>query len=327
VPAWRIVLALFACLLVASCDEEEPSPRAIHTAARDTARPMTLESRLAAHIDSLAGAGGYRSRVAHTDGHRWSREYIRRAFAAAGVEARVDPVEGTELANVVATIEGRSDSIVVIGGHFDASASRDRGWKRGWRSMPAPGAVDNATGVAALIEIARLVRAQGRPRYTIELVAFDAEEFSPRHRGHHLGSRAYAARIRREHRRLRGAIILDMVVSKGSGRRVGLFATRRSRRLAEELVDLAVAHGGESRVALASAPCSRSDNESFDLLGLPAVLFMESCAPWRAGPDGRRRYAAYHSSADLPGQVEHAVLVDIVELIVEYLRVPALAGR
>ena len=74
--------------------------------------------------------------------------------------------------NVIATIAGRDADAgaLVVGAHYDSiSLSAESG------SAPAPGANDNASGVAALLEIARIL-APTRPRATIILVAFAAEE-------------------------------------------------------------------------------------------------------------------------------------------------------
>jgi hypothetical protein len=70
---------------------------------------------------------------------------------------------GAQDANVVARLEGESDEIVVVGGHYDSA----------WL---CPGAIDNATGVAAMVEVARRAVERG-VRRTFEFVAFAAEEW------------------------------------------------------------------------------------------------------------------------------------------------------
>jgi hypothetical protein len=70
---------------------------------------------------------------------------------------------------------GASPGRMLVTAHFDATASRSPGWEEGWRDMPAPGANDNATGVAALLEAARSIGAGILP-FDIEYVLFSAEE-------------------------------------------------------------------------------------------------------------------------------------------------------
>src|SRR4029434_3329401 len=77
-------------------------------------------------------------------------EVVRQAYDAAGVES----------ANLEITLAGtdRADEIVLAGAHYDTVPG-------------SPGADDNASGVGAVLELARLLREQHRAR-TIRLVAF-----------------------------------------------------------------------------------------------------------------------------------------------------------
>ncbi|HMK29609.1 MAG TPA: M20/M25/M40 family metallo-hydrolase [Terriglobales bacterium] len=97
----------------------------------------------------------------------------------------------TEL-NVVAEIPGANpDEVVLVGGHFDS-------WD------PADGANDNGSGVAAIVEAARILKQLGvRPRRTIRFVFFSGEEQAC------LGSRAYVAAHHSELDRLRMVLIMD----------------------------------------------------------------------------------------------------------------------
>jgi Iap family predicted aminopeptidase len=65
--------------------------------------------------------------------------------------------------NVLARVDGRSEETVVVGAHFDSA----------WRS---PGAVDNASGVAVLVEVARRLAAGPRPERSVLFAAFGSEE-------------------------------------------------------------------------------------------------------------------------------------------------------
>lgn len=75
--------------------------------------------------------------------------------------------------NVVATLPGTDvdAGIIVVGAHYDSISSIDMKDEK----APAPGANENASGVAVLIEIARLLAAQPH-RATLVFVAFTAEE-------------------------------------------------------------------------------------------------------------------------------------------------------
>ncbi len=139
-------------------------------------RSDSLES----YVRWMEGMG---TRFALADNRREVAVRIRNRFIAFGYPtARLDSFYLTRTFreitysqwqyNVVASLEGReNDSISVIGAHYDNySADSDP-------FTLAPGANDNASGVAALLEIARIIRKERfRPKHTIRFVAFAAEE-------------------------------------------------------------------------------------------------------------------------------------------------------
>ena len=116
--------------------------------------------------------------MALTGGSKLAREYIEHQFRKSGLEAGGD--KGTYFqrfflgTNVVGFIEGSDqrlkDEVVVVSAHYDHLPHKPLG-------PYYPGANDNATGVAALIEIAEYVaRLDKKPKRTISFAAFDAEE-------------------------------------------------------------------------------------------------------------------------------------------------------
>jgi Zn-dependent M28 family amino/carboxypeptidase len=86
-------------------------------------------------------------------------------------------VEGVTCANIVAELRGASDDVVVIGAHYDSVDG-------------SPGADDNASGVAALLALARAF-AHAKPRRTLRFVAFANEE-PPYFMSTQMGSWQYA---------------------------------------------------------------------------------------------------------------------------------------
>ena len=78
--------------------------------------------------------------------------------------------------NVIGTLKGtgNTDSTVIIGAHLDAISYNDE-WVP---TVTAPGADDNATGCAVMIEMARLMYEKKiNPYHNIDFMAYDAEEF------------------------------------------------------------------------------------------------------------------------------------------------------
>lgn len=295
--------------------------------------PAKLSDRLREHVDSLAHAGGHRSRVVFTEGNEYAVDYVLRQMRRIVPDAYADTFrverrgmrESYPLVNPTAILPGRSDTVLVICAHIDASASRDGGWSGNWSRMRAPGADDNATGVAALLEALVLAaHAPSKPRYTLMFVATNAEEKNPdyagaaRRDGHHLGSLHVARRLKSERTPVHGVIVMDMVGWNPRETYVGLFAAPRAQWLARELATLRDRMGLRLNLPSSYASCRNSDNEAFDRLGIPAVLFMESCRPWRN--EGRApRNPNYHSGRDLPAAVNYDVLLRVTKLVAGYM--------
>lgn len=114
--------------------------------------------------------------------------YIAGEFAAAGCDVRLQGVDAEGLAqaigapkpgktypkyitNVIASVKGRDTSkIVVVGAHYD-----HLGYRKGVGIHY--GADDNASGIVALLSLAKMIKASGTvPEHTILFCAWDAEE-------------------------------------------------------------------------------------------------------------------------------------------------------
>src|SRR5204863_2474512 len=104
------------------------------------------------------------------------------------------------------------DEVVVLGGHLDSINARG-----GNRTARAPGADDDASGIATLTETLRVLLASNyRPERTIEFMAYAAEEVGLR------GSQDIARAYQRDGVRVVGALQLDMTNFQGSDRDIWL---------------------------------------------------------------------------------------------------------
>lgn len=108
--------------------------------------------------------------------------------------------------SLIATIKGKSDDVIVIGGHADSIAGF---WGR--EKARAPGADDNASGIGTVTEIMRLlVDSSFQPEKTIKFMAYAAEEVGL------LGSKEIATSFKNKGINVVGALQLDMTNYKGS---------------------------------------------------------------------------------------------------------------
>ena len=131
--------------------------------------------QLRRHLDALVGERS----AATPDSLQRAQDYVAATLARTGYQVRLDPFVwmGERYHNVVATRPGGSARRLILGAHFDTVEG-------------TPGADDNASGVAVLLEAARLLARQPL-RCTLECVAFNLEEMNM------AGSTHYAQALQR----------------------------------------------------------------------------------------------------------------------------------
>jgi len=193
--------------------------------------------------------------------------------------------------NVVATLPGTAvpERLLVVGAHYD-SFSNDE-------FRVAPGADDNASGVAAVLEMARVL-ARHRFAVTIRFIAFDAEELGVFGSEHAAG----LARSRRE--KIAAMLNLDMVGFTAGGRRqLALVPDRGNQWLADRFIQTASRYGlGLDIVKRVNVTWDRSDQASFWAAGYPAMAVVEN------EPDSNPHY---HRSSDTPDTLDLDFLTTI----------------
>ncbi|MGB5035914.1 MAG: M28 family peptidase [Blastocatellia bacterium] len=154
-------------------------------------------ARLEAHVRALCERFGPRD-VEHPQNLDRCAEYIRAELELAGGRVSDQPFErdGVTYRNIVASFGPESGEIVVVGAHYDTAG-------------PRPGADDNASGVAGLIELAGLL---GRSELTsrVELVAYTLEE-PPVFRSGQMGSAVHARSLAEKGTQVRIMIGLEMI--------------------------------------------------------------------------------------------------------------------
>ena len=158
----------------------------------DRAATIELKQRLHNHLTQIVRE---RDPYLNSGGHFLVREYIRESLAYWGeVEVHEFECSGKTYQNLILNLDAASNSDlppILIGAHYDAVPG-------------TPGADDNATGVAVLLEMAS-VFAHNPLKYPVRLVAFDLEEYGL------LGSTAYAKHLRDCNQKLRLMLSLEML--------------------------------------------------------------------------------------------------------------------
>jgi hypothetical protein len=122
-------------------------------------------------------------------------QYIKGEFVKAGLDIKENSFqwEGRSHENIVAEKRGRTspDKVIIVGAHYDTVSG-------------TPGADDNASGVAVLLEIARTIQSVSLEG-TVRLIAFTLEEYN------FVGSARYVEILKKEKEEILGMISLEMV--------------------------------------------------------------------------------------------------------------------
>ncbi|MFC1576277.1 M20/M25/M40 family metallo-hydrolase [Candidatus Omnitrophota bacterium] len=162
------------------------------------AEEIAPAERLKNHVYKLSHEIGDRS-IFKYDKLNEAADYVTEEFRSYGYEVSFQPysARGKVFKNIIVTKKGleNPDEILVLGAHYD--------------SRNNPGADDNASAVAGLLEVARNFRDRKTTR-TIKFIAFTNEE-PPFFKKNNMGSRVYTRAAKEKGENIKGAIILEMI--------------------------------------------------------------------------------------------------------------------
>jgi Zn-dependent M28 family amino/carboxypeptidase len=276
-----------------------------------SAEEKLLADRLSRHVGAIASREhNFMHPVALEDAAR----YIETAFEEMGyrIETQRIPRDGTEVRNIQVELPGSAlaQEIVVVGAHYDSVVG-------------AVGANDNGSGVAALIELARLLH-DARPARTVRFVAFVNEE-PPFFYSDEMGSRFYARRSKAGGENIVAMFSLETIgyytdkpdtqsypfplsfFYPKTGNFVAFVANLSSRALLHEAIASFRRHAqfpSEGVAAPGLLPgVGWSDHWSFWKEGYPALMVTDT-APYR--------YPYYHTMQDTPDKVDYERLARVV---------------
>jgi Zn-dependent M28 family amino/carboxypeptidase len=156
----------------------------------------TLAKRLEAHVRTLAAM----KRGWDSPGLEAAARYIEQTLKNAGLRTRSHPFKAQEKSfrNIIAELGPADAPLVVIGAHYDSFGSR-------------PGADDNASGVAAMIELASRLELRAKTlAFRYQMVAWTLEE-PPMYDTVKMGSYVHAAHLKKTGAKVRLAISLEML--------------------------------------------------------------------------------------------------------------------
>lgn len=303
----------------------QPDPAAVRRMLDSVSAPRITE-----HLRALTEAGGHRTRVNFTAGLDSAVRYVQRQFASfPGITSvlldtffvpdAAPPYNGVPLFNVLALRPGTAGAgTVIIGAHLDACGNKIPGWSGAWNTLAVPGADDNATGVAVVLEAARLL---GDPSFgvtvtpTLLFAAFGAEETTPVYPGWTYGSLRMAERAKMRNDVIDAVLNTDMVGFNSNDSYLALVADSLSAGAAARMEQANLTYGVGAALARSPVAYTWSDHGSFWAYGYPALCLIESAPPTVTTP----HYTAnttFHSAWDTLGAVNVALVRRAAQLVI-----------
>ncbi|TAH35484.1 MAG: M20/M25/M40 family metallo-hydrolase [Planctomycetota bacterium] len=223
---------------------------------------QVAQANLQAHVNSLVAFG---TRRHGQPGEVSAQNWIRTQMQGYGLTTTLFNYDSSA-DNVIGELPGSTDPgrIVIIGGHYDSV-----NWA-GSSTSPAPGADDDASGVAGVLECARIL-AQHQWDYTLRFIAWSGEEMGL------LGSEAYVDYLDSVSADIVGMVQLDMTGYRQSGdtRDVDFVTNDTNGALNAFAMDVFAAYVPALGIKSGTLSGGTSDHLPFTQHGYPAIFPFE----------------------------------------------------
>jgi hypothetical protein len=239
-----------------------PSRFAINPAIFDIVNQVSKQN-LTDYIQNLQD---FQTRYASTSNCELAGDYIYDFFIQSGLEAEYDSfsfASSYSSNNIVGTLEGQvyPSQIVVICAHYDSISDQPQ--------TLAPGADDNASGTAAVMEAARLFANQSFD-FTVKFICFSAEEWGL------YGSEHYALEARQRGEDIIAVINLDMIAYTDSiPEDLDIISNPASEWLADRIISSSIAYTTLDTSKIVNPTFVWSDHSPFWDRGYSAILGIE----------------------------------------------------
>jgi len=272
-------------ILFAACGGDSTPTPSTEVADPDTLARSVSQSELSSSIQGLEALG---TRFTMGTGDDRAKDYLVGRFAALGLTAELDPfqVAGETANNIIVKHPGVTTPEVVymFSAHYDSTSSTPM--------TEAPGADDNATGVAAVLEAARLLTPHAF-EHSIWFVLTAAEEQGS------MGSKHMTTWMPGSGFEFRGVIAPDMIGywPKGDADEMDILGDTASQFMVDHMAEVATRLGVAHKAYIQHGYCYGDDHTSFQEAGIPAISPMD-CVEAHNVPGSGEDTPHYHAPSD-----------------------------
>jgi glutaminyl-peptide cyclotransferase len=275
------------------------------SAAASAQAPAAFDSSKAwEHLRQQVAIG---PRPSGSPGNLKNREYITRTLAAIGLKTveqaweATTPIGPIKMVNLIATIPGQRPDRIILASHFDTKL---------FREFRFVGASDGASSTAALLELARVLKARPQLPFTIELLFLDGEEATGEWRDpdNTYGSRHYVEVARKTGtlKSLKAMILLDMI----GDRQLNIRRESASTPWLTDIIWNTARRLGHQASFISESMAVEDDHVHFLKAGIPSVDIIDLDYPaWHTAQDTLDAVSA--RSLQVVGDVVVAALPEI----------------
>jgi len=245
-------------------------------------------------------------------GHRTLQRYIVEQLKKFDANVSLQPFswvlttgDTLHLINIIGNYKKSSRKRILLGAHYDTRPRADRDKEPSNRTKPILGANDGASGVAVLLELARIFK-KSEPPVGVDLVFFDGEDYGLEGRieDYLLGSKYFVAH-RKGYSPL-SAIIVDMIGDKDLEIEMETYSSQASPELVEEIFSIAEKLNVKEFVKR-PGPAIIDDHVPFIQVGISAIDLIDFNYPY------------WHTLDDTPDKCSPASLEAVGKVIVQYI--------
>lgn len=320
--SFRPIPLLFAVLSIItslpSCNSnrrETPNTQSQNTDASAVTFPEFDEKR-AWNLCAAQVALG--PRVPNTKAHAECLEFIKKELAPHVDTMFVQSFSRTvydrrwDLSNLVAQIDPSNPQRVMFAAHWDSRPRSDEDTNYANYNKGVPAANDGASGVAVLLELARVFHMK-RPDVGIDLVFFDGEDIGYKTDGEMfcLGSRYFAQNFPLP-KRPRYAIVLDMVGDKEARFLKEQGSVEAAPGLVDKVWQLGRTHAPDYFVPELGSGVT-DDHRPLIEIGIPAIDIIDMELIGNQSPDPRRHY--WHTQNDTMSNIGERTLHSVATVL------------
>ncbi|MBK9257090.1 MAG: M28 family peptidase [Saprospiraceae bacterium] len=210
----------FALLFVTSCkDDKKTNEDATPHSTNKAVIPRINADSAFSYVEKQLSFG---VRVPGTTGHTQTKDWIIHKMKSYGAEVEVQPFKATFLGkkdvpsyNIIASVNPSYKKRVLLMAHWDTRLIAEKDADPEMQTKAIPGAIDGASGVAALLEIARNI-SLNEIELGVDFIFFDAEDQGENGDNWCIGSKYWSENPHKKGYTAEFGILLDLIGAKGA---------------------------------------------------------------------------------------------------------------